>query len=142
MPDHSVLLVDILPESPIVEPMKRTLPAPDRLELFQGTLDLLILRTLCWGSMHGHGIAKSIEMTSGDAFRIDHGSLYPALQRLLQEGWISGTWGVSTNNRRAKFYRLTSQGRKKLAVEQGRWERFTTAIVGVLQPGRLATEEK
>jgi len=122
--------------------MTITLQPSGRLELFQGTLDLLILRTLRWGPMHGHGIAKFIERSSGEAFRIDHGSLYPALQRLLQEGWIVGEWGTSTNNRRAKFYRLTSRGRKQLAEEQSRWKRFTEAIAGVLRPGHLAREEE
>jgi PadR family transcriptional regulator len=106
----------------------------DRLEIMQGTLDLIILRTLRWGPMHGHGIAKSIERTSGETFRIDHGSLYPALQRLLQEGWVEAEWGTSDNNRRARFYRLTVAGRKQLSTEHSKWERFSEAIARILSP--------
>lgn len=104
----------------------------DRLELLQGTLDLLILRTLRWGPAHGHGIATSIQRTSEDVLRIDHGSLYPALQRLLQQGWITAEWGVSTTNRRARFYQLTEAGRKQLAAESSKWERFSHAIGRIL----------
>jgi PadR family transcriptional regulator, regulatory protein PadR len=106
----------------------------DRIELVYGTLDLLILRTLRWGPTHGHGIAKSIERLSEDALKVDHGSLYPALQRLLQEGWITAEWGVSENQQRAKYYRLTQAGRRQLAAEMSRWERFVRAISGVLMP--------
>ncbi|HEV3275704.1 MAG TPA: PadR family transcriptional regulator [Terriglobia bacterium] len=105
-----------------------------RIELVYGTLDMLILRTLRWGPTHGHGIAKSIERTSDDALKVEHGSLYPALQRLQQEGWITAEWGVSKNNQRAKYYRLTPAGRRKLVAETSRWERFVRAISGVLQP--------
>jgi transcriptional regulator len=108
--------------------------AADRLEIMQGTLDLIILRTLRWGPMHGHGIAKFIQRTSGDTFRIEHGSLYPALQRLLQEGWVAADWGTSTNNRRARFYRLTAAGRKQLSTEHSKWERFSEAIARILSP--------
>src|SRR5260370_23214143 len=109
-----------------------------RIELVYGTLDMLVLRTLLWGPAHGHGIAKAIERTSDDALRVEHGSLYPALQRLQQEGWIKAEWGTSTNNRRAKYYRLTPAGRRKLAVETSRWERFVRAIGGVLSPAGSA----
>jgi transcriptional regulator len=105
-----------------------------RIELVYGTLDMLVLRILRWGPTHGHGIAKAIERMSDDALRVEHGSLYPALQRLLQEGWITGEWGVSENNQRAKFYRLTAAGRRKLVAETSRWERFVRAITGVLKP--------
>jgi PadR family transcriptional regulator PadR len=126
--------VDILPVSLVVSlPMTRSAQTPERLELFQGTLDLLILRTLRWGSMHGHGIAKFIEHSSRETFRIDHGSLYPALQRLQQEGWIAAEWGTSSNNRRAKFYKLTRTGRKQLSVETTKWERLVKAIARVIQ---------
>jgi transcriptional regulator len=106
----------------------------DRVELVYGALEMLILQTLVWGPRHGHGIAKSIEQTSGDAFRVEHGSLYPALQSLMQEGWITAEWGVSENNQRAKYYTLTRAGKKKLTAEASRWERFARAIAGVMRP--------
>src|SRR5262249_58850047 len=89
-------------------------------------LDMLVLRTLVWGPTHGHGIAQAIERTSAE-LRIDHGSLYPALQRLQQEGWIVAEWGTSENNRRAKFYKLTAAGRKHLHAESSRWDRLPGA---------------
>ena len=107
---------------------------PDRIELVYGSLDMLILRTLRWGPTHGHGIAKSIERMSGDMLKVDHGSLYPALQRLQQEGWISAEWGVSKTNHRAKYYRLSAAGRRQLVAETSRWERFVRAVTGVLRP--------
>jgi PadR family transcriptional regulator PadR len=114
-------------------PKKR---AGNRIELVYGTLDMLVLRTLRWGPTHGHGIAKSIERMSEDALKVDHGSLYPALQRLLQEGWITAEWGVSENKQRAKYYRLTATGRRKLVTETSRWERFVKAITSVLTPAK------
>ena len=106
----------------------------ERIELVYGSLDMLILRTLLWGPTHGHGIAKSIERMSEDALKVEHGSLYPALQRLQQEGWVTTEWGVSKNNQRAKYYRLTAAGRRQLVAETSRWERFVRAISGVLRP--------
>jgi PadR family transcriptional regulator PadR len=106
------------------------------IELVYGALDMLILRTLRWGPTHGHGIAKSIERMSEDALRVDHGSLYPALQRLLQESWITAAWGLSENNQRARYYRLTPAGKRKLVRETSRWERFVRAITGVLAPAK------
>jgi transcriptional regulator len=106
----------------------------DRLDLVQGTLDMLILRTVQWGPVHGHDIAQTIARTSGDLLRVDHGSLYPALQRLLQEGWIVAEWGTSKNNRRAKFYRITAAGRRHLHAEASRWERLVEAIGRVMRP--------
>jgi PadR family transcriptional regulator len=108
----------------------------DRIELVYGALDMLILRTLQWGPTHGHGIAKSIERMSEEALKVDHGSLYPALQRLLQEGWITGEWGVSENKQRAKYYRLTPAGRRKLVAETSHWEKFVQAISAVLMPAK------
>lgn len=93
---------------------------------------MLILRTLRWGPTHGHGISKSIERMSEDTFKVEHGSLYPALQRLLQEQWIEAEWGVSENKQRAKYYRLTSAGRRKLIAETSRWDQFVRAITAVL----------
>src|SRR5215469_7237294 len=106
----------------------------DRIELVYGTLEMLILRILLWGPTHGHGIAKSIERMSQDALKVDHGSLYPALQRLLQERWVKASWGISENNQRAKFYRLTPAGKRKLTDETSRWDRFVAAVTGVLRP--------
>lgn len=106
------------------------------IDMLQGTLDLLILRTLLFGPIHGHAIAKSIERTSQDVLRVDHGSLYPALQRLERRGLITAEWGTSENNRRAKFYCLTAEGRKHLTTETNKWERLTEAIGHILSPDR------
>ena len=97
---------------------------------------MLILKVLRLGPLHGHAIAGAIERSSEDLFKIDHGSLYPALQRLQQEGWVTASWGTSTNNRRAKFYSLTRAGRKQLQVESSRWERLTRAIALIMNPSR------
>jgi transcriptional regulator len=106
----------------------------DRDSLLQGTLDLLILRILALGPHHGHGIALAIQTRSGDTLLVDHGSLYPALQRLEQRGWIKGAWGTSDNNRRARFYSLTVAGRRQFAVETGRWNRLVESIGRVMRP--------
>ncbi len=106
----------------------------DRLELLQGTLDLLILQTLARASLHGHAIAQSIERQSDDVLQVGHGSLYPALQRLLKQGLIVAGDGVSENNRAARFYKLTPKGRKKLFVETSKWQRLSAAIVRILTP--------
>jgi PadR family transcriptional regulator PadR len=103
--------------------------------LLQGTLDLLVLRILALGPHHGHGIAMTIQTRSGQTLLIDHGSLYPALQRLEQRGWIKGTWGTSDNNRRARFYSLTALGRKQLTIEASRWNRLVESIARVMDPG-------
>jgi PadR family transcriptional regulator, regulatory protein PadR len=115
----------------------RTDPAAAREALLQGTLDLLVLRVLALGPHHGHGIALAIEARSGDTLLVDHGSLYPALQRLEQRGFITGSWGKSDNNRRARFYSLTAPGRKQLAIETTRWTRLVKSIARVLEPGLL-----
>ena len=106
----------------------------DRDALLQGTLDLLILRILALGPHHGQGIARVIQTRSGDTLLVDHGSLYPALQRLEQRGWIKGAWGTSDNNRRARFYSLTAAGRKQFLTEAGRWNRLVESIGRVLGP--------
>src|SRR2546430_5658885 len=100
----------------------------ERLELLQGTLDLLILRTLILGSQHGQGIARAIQQTSDEELLVEHGALYPALQRLEERGWISAKWGISTNNRKARFYSLSSVGRKQLVKETTKWKRFAAAM--------------
>lgn len=104
----------------------------DRLELLQGTLDLLILRTLIFGSRHGQGIARAIQQTSEEELLVEHGALYPALQRLEARGWISAKWGTSTNNRKARFYSLTSAGRRQLVRETTKWKRLAAAIGRIL----------
>jgi transcriptional regulator len=104
----------------------------DRIALLQGTLDLLILRTLVFGPQHGHGITLSIQRQSDDTLLVDHGSLYPALQRLEEKGWISAAWGTSENNRRARFYTLTKAGQKQLTTETRQWTRMASAIGRIL----------
>jgi transcriptional regulator len=106
----------------------------ERIELLQGTLDLLILRTLILGPTHGHAIAKAIEFKSDDVLQVEQGSLYPALHRLIKRGWIRAEEGTSENNRRAKFYRLTAKGRKQLAVETSKWDKLAGAIARILGP--------
>jgi transcriptional regulator len=105
-----------------------------RLELLQGTLDLLILRTLLGGPAHGHSIAKHIQRTSEDLLQVETGSLYPALHRLEAKGWIAASWNLSDKGKRARFYRLTPLGRKQLAAEQSKWEAFARAMGLILNP--------
>jgi PadR family transcriptional regulator, regulatory protein PadR len=106
----------------------------ERLELLQGTLDLLMLRTLIRGPQHGQGIARAIQQASDEEFLVEHGALYPGLQRLEERGWISAEWGISTNNRKARFYSLTSAGRRQLVKETSQWKRLAAAIGRVLGP--------
>ena len=106
----------------------------ERLELLQGTLDLLILRRLIFGPQHGQGIARAIQETSEKELLVEHCALYPALQRLEERGWISAKWGVSSNNRKARFYSLTAAGRKQLVKETNKWKRLTGAIARILGP--------
>ena len=106
----------------------------ERIELLQGTLDLLILRTLRLGPAHGHAVAKAIEHASDDVLQVEQGSLYPALHRLIKRGWITFEDGTSENNRRAKFYRLTAKGRKQLDVETSKWDALARAVGRILRP--------
>jgi transcriptional regulator len=106
----------------------------ERIELLQGTLDLLILRTLVLGPAHGHAIAQAIEFKSDDVLQVEQGSLYPALHRLIKRKWISVEGGISENNRKAKFYRLTALGRKQLVLETSKWEKLARAIGRILRP--------
>ena len=105
-----------------------------RLELLQGTLDLLILRTLLFGPAHGHAIAQHIQHSSQDVLQVETGSLYPALHRLEAQGWVRAEWATSDKGKRAKYYRLTPNGRKRLVAEQSRWDQMTAAIGRVLRP--------
>jgi PadR family transcriptional regulator PadR len=104
----------------------------EKLELLQGTLDLLIMRTLIFGPQHGQGIARAIQETSEEELLVEHGALYPALQRLEERGWISAKWGTSSNNRKARFYTLTAAGRKQLVKETTKWRRLAKAIARIL----------
>jgi transcriptional regulator len=108
--------------------------APRRITLLQGTLDLLILRTLLFGPQHGQAIARAIQQQSCDTLLVDHGSLYPALQRLEARGWIEAEWGTSENNRKARFYELTKSGRRQLVAETKQWRLLATAIGRILGP--------
>jgi PadR family transcriptional regulator, regulatory protein PadR len=108
----------------------------NRVEILQGTLDLVILQTLQWGPKHGYGITQTIRISSGDVLSVDSGSLYPALHRLERKKWIKSEWKLSENNQRVKEYRITAAGKKQLLNERTRWERFTEAITGVLAPSR------
>ncbi len=107
---------------------------PDKLDVLQGTLDLLILRTLQWGPQHGHGIGQVIRARSGELLQVEHGSLYPALNRLRREGWIESEWGTTDNNQRARFYWLTETGKQKLLTEESRWKLMVKTMARVLRP--------
>ena len=105
-----------------------------KMDLLQGTLDMLVLRTLQWGPQHGHGIGLAIRNSSQDVLQVDHGSLYPALHRLRREGWIEAEWKISENKQRARYYRLTAKGKKRLTAEESRWNRMVEAISRVMRP--------
>src|SRR5262249_10250906 len=111
-------------------------PDQQRLELLQGTLDMLILRTLQWGPQHGHGIGQAIRAQSDDLLRVETGSLYPALHRLVQRGWLKAEWGVSEAKQRAKYYRLTAAGKEQLVRERDRWSQLVDAIGRVMNPAK------
>ena len=106
----------------------------NRIELLQGTLDMLILQTLQWGPQHGYGISQSIRGRSGEVLQVDTGSLYPALHRLARQGWVASQWKQSESNQRARYYRLTPAGKKQLLSEQARWAQVVSAIAGVMNP--------
>jgi PadR family transcriptional regulator, regulatory protein PadR len=112
----------------------------NRIELLQGTLDLLILQTLQWGPQHGYGISQAIQTNSGEVLRVDTGSLYPALHRLERQKWISSEWKVSENKQRVKVYRLTADGKRQLASERSRWDQLSEAITRALNPRKEESE--
>ena len=131
--------LDIRPVETLASGRMSTRPQNDSLELLQDTLDLLILQILLFGRAHGHAIARSIELRSDEVLRIGHGSLYPALQRLVKLKLIAAEDGVSENNRRARYYRLTDKGRKALHAETSKWQRFSDAIARILSPASAET---
>jgi PadR family transcriptional regulator PadR len=131
--DGVVTPLDILLENTLFSPRMATRDRADRVELLQGTLDLLILRSLLLSPLHGHAIAKAIERNSEEVLLVEQGSLYPALHRLIKRGWITAEEGISENNRQAKFYRLTAKGRKQLSIETSKWETLSLAIGKVLR---------
>ena len=115
-------------------------PNDRRLELLQGTLDMLILRTLQWGPQHGHGIGQAIRVQSDDLLKVETGSLYPALHRLTKRGWLKAEWGVSEANQRAKYYQLTPAGKEQLSREQDRWSKLVHAIGRIMNPAHPGSD--
>jgi len=118
----------------LLEDMGKQDPYRNQIELLQGTLDMLILRTLQWGSQHGHGIGQALRVSSEEALQIEHGSLYPALHRLERQGWLLSEWKLSEANRRAKYYKLTPSGKRQLAREQSKWDAVVRTIARVMRP--------
>lgn len=114
--------------------MAKTEQYQNRIELLQGTLDLLILQTLLWGEQHGHGIGQAIRANTEDVLQVEHGSLYPALHRLERQGWIAAEWKASEANRRAKYYHLTPAGKKQLVQEQSKWKQLVRAMARAMKP--------
>lgn len=108
----------------------------NRIELLQGTLDLLILQTLQWGPQHGYGVSQAIRSRSGEALQVDTGSLYPALHRLERQKWIAADWKISENKQRVRIYRLTAAGKRQLSSERSRWQQLSDAIAGILTPAK------
>ena len=121
--------------------MKRQEPYRNRIELLQGTLDMLILQTLRWGPLHGYGIGQAIRSGSREILQVETGSLYPALHRLEKQGWVRPEWSQTENNQRAKYYRLTPAGRRQLSAEQTRWHRMSSAIASLMNPVRPGESE-
>jgi len=118
--------------------MAKREPYRNRIEVLQGTLDMLILQTLQWGPEHGHGIGQALRARSENALQLEHGSLYPALHRLEREGWLAAEWRQSEANRRAKYYRLTAAGKRQLSKERSNWEEVVSTIARVMRPAREA----
>src|SRR5215831_12667267 len=114
--------------------MPKPEPYRNRIEILQGTLDMLILQALQWGPQHGHGIGQALRARSGDALQIEHGSLYPALHRLEREGWLAAEWKASEANRRAKYYRLTPAGKRQLSKEQSKWDEMVRTVARLMRP--------
>jgi PadR family transcriptional regulator PadR len=117
-------------------------PTPEKykskMELLQGTLDMLILQTLQWGSQHGYGITQALRAQSGEVLQVETGSLYPALQRIEKQGWITSSWGKTEQNQRARFYSITAEGKKQLARDRSKWESMVAAIGSILAPRKLS----
>jgi transcriptional regulator len=111
-------------------------PYKNQIEVLQGTLDMLILKTLQWGPQHGHGIGQAIRSNSGELLQVETGSLYPALHRLLKKGWLAAEWKLSGNKQRARYYRLTAAGKKQLLAQQSRWQLILQAMAGIMEPNR------
>jgi PadR family transcriptional regulator len=123
-------------------PMALHSSRPDaRTDLLHGTLDMLILRTLVFGPQHGYAIGQAIRAQSSDVLQVEAGSLYPALQRLAKKGWVTAKWGQTEANQRAKFYRLTPEGKKQLLREESRWTELVNAIAQIMRPAASVTEE-
>jgi transcriptional regulator len=110
----------------------------NRIELLQGTLDMLILQTLQWGPQHGYGITQALRINSGDVLQVETGSLYPALHRLERQGWVRSDWKQTESNQRAKYYRLTAAGKRQLAADHTRWQQMVEAITAIMQPAARA----
>src|SRR5579864_973547 len=118
--------------------MAKREPYRNRIEVLQGTLDMLILRTLQWGPQHGHGIGQALRAKSGNALQIEHGSLYPALHRLERQGWLASEWKQSEANRRAKYYRITAAGKRQLSREQSNWDDVVQTVARIMRPAEEA----
>ncbi len=114
------------------KPGEKPSPYQNRIELLQGTLDMLILQTLQWGAQHGYGISQAIRTRSGEVLQVETGSLYPALHRLERQGWVRSEWKLTESNQRAKYYRITLTGKKQLASDHGRWQQMVEAIGSIM----------